>query len=330
MTEPTDMNYQPQPPNGADAPQTSTNTESSVQDSAHEPQPPDGDAPQDGSEREAENVGDADARPPLGDGAEADGSSPADWRTLRDSQTQEQLEHEMSAGHRDFDRHSYAAWVCLMHNIPRVRAFKEFVGGKEFEAKCGRLCCISKTYAHNIVSYGLAEPKILQEIWHKVHADAHSSEVRVRRYEYPTLGKMIGWYKPPDDKVGKDDEPDDVTDDDAAGSNDPRTKQQLRADLLTLMDDAKKLTARVVRAERIASETEDALARKQIELRDTMSSLGLLRQTMNEQKQVIDTRNTVIANYEAEIARLRSLRPVNDPGGGGGDGVISGFWRRGG
>ena len=69
------------------------------------------------------------------------------------------------------------------------------------------------------------------------------------------------------------------------GANDTRSTKQLRADLLTLEDDTKKLTWRAVAAEQRLSETEDELARKLAELRDQQSSLVALRADFSALKQ---------------------------------------------
>ena len=136
-------------------------------------------------------------------------SAPADWRELA-ARPAEQLEREMRELHRVWDRHSYIAWLSVMQIIPRVRAFKEHVGGDAFHEKCRRLCRIGKTAAGNIVRWNIAEPEILNKIWERVHAEAHAASVRGDRYEYPTLNRMCGWYKPedevPDDASEEDEE----------------------------------------------------------------------------------------------------------------------------
>ena len=101
--------------------------------------------------------------------------------------------------HLVWERHSYTAWRSVMAIIPRVRALKEHYGGEVFAAKCRMLCRIGKTAANHIVSWGIAEPQILNEIWERVHAEAHAASVHGDRYEYPTLNKMCNWYKPEED-----------------------------------------------------------------------------------------------------------------------------------
>jgi hypothetical protein len=235
---------------------------------------------------------------------------PENWVVLA-QQTLEQLERDIQSLHRVWDRHSYAAWLAVMQIIPRVRAFKEHVGGDAFYERCRKLCRIGKTAAGNIVRWGVAEPRVLAEIWERVHAETHAASVRGERYAFPSLNKMCGWYKPEDEatesgagSAGGED----ADDEDDTEANDTRSTTQLRAELLTLEDDTKKLTRRAVTAEQRLHDTEDELAEKLVKLSDANSSLADLREQFNtlklESAATIARKDDEIADRDEQIARL--------------------------
>ena len=266
-----------------------------------------------------EVVAELEGDPVTADDADPESPGPApqpeNWNVLA-QQTYEQLEKEMQSLHRVWDRHSYAAWLAVMQIIPRVRAFKEHIGGDAFHERCRKLCRIGKTAAGNIVRWGIAEPRVLAEIWERVHAETHAASVRGERYEYPSLSKMCGWYKPEDEPIGSSGGStggEDAEDEDS-GANDTRSTKQLRADLLTLEDDTKKLTRRAVTAEQRLSETEDELARKLAELRDQQSSLVALRADFSALKQSSTAKDLELAAKDADIARLRGQQVAHCDG----------------
>jgi hypothetical protein len=227
-------------------------------------------------------------------------SPPEDWRELAKLPVEE-LEQQMAQTNSLRDRHSYLGWLEVMRSISLVRAFKEHVGGDAFHERCRRLCRIGKTAAGNIVRWGVAEPNVLAEIWERVHAEAHSASVRGERYEHPTLNKMLGWYKPDDERKAStsDDEEDDA-------ANDQSTARQLRAQVMNLEDDAKKLTARAVIAEQRLEKTEDELAAKLTLAREQAESLALLREQHSAAR-------AEIAAKDAEIVRLKAQIEQGDP-----------------
>jgi hypothetical protein len=103
-----------------------------------------------------EVVAESEGDPVTADDADPEKPGPApqpeNWNVLA-QQTYEQLEKEMQSLHRVWDRHSYAAWLAVMQIIPRVRAFKEHIGGDAFQERCRKLCRIGKTAAGNIVRW---------------------------------------------------------------------------------------------------------------------------------------------------------------------------------
>jgi hypothetical protein len=229
---------------------------------------------------------------------------PEDWHRLA-AHPVAQLEREMQELHIDWDRHSYAAWVSVIQIIPRVRAFKEFAGGDEFHERCRKLCRIGKTAAGNIVRWGVAEPKVLAEIWERVHAEAHAASVRGERYEYPSLHKMSGWYKPEGEATNNASSGTDE-DEENEGSNDPRSKTEIAKQNIMLEDHLKSLTRKLtIMQQRLADKDADygkiwQLATEQKE------SLTLLRQLNSEQKGEIATKDAEIARLRAEMKNTAS------------------------
>jgi hypothetical protein len=330
MTDPDIDFHEPEPPGAAgDASQPADEAAAAEQpfNTVVDESPLD-EAAEQPHDQNLDNVADADSRPPPDAVAEPEPQeeleeaepAPEDWHEPAKLPVGE-LERQMAEAHRTWNRHSYAAWLQVMRIIPRVRAYKNSTGGARFEAACKKYCRIGKNAAHQIVARGLADPPTLQKIWDGVLAEAHAAGIRGDRYDYPTLNKLLNWYKPEDEADGQtSDNGDDDGADGDDGANDPRTKPQLRADLLTLQDDARKLTLRAVKAEQRLSATDDELSQKLTQLREQADSLALLRQSVNEFKRQRDAalaevavRDAAIAERDAEIARLKALIiPPND------------------
>jgi hypothetical protein len=233
---------------------------------------------------------------------------PEDWNRIA-AQPLDRLEREMQELHRVWDRHSYAAWVSVMQIIPRVRAFKEHVGGNAFHERCRKLCRIGKTAAGNIVRWGIAEPNVLTEIWDRVHAEIHAAAIRGERYEYPSLSKMCGWYKPEDEVTTKppsgDDDAGDEEEEDE-GSNDPRSKMEIARQNIMLEDHLKSLTRKLtLMQQRLADRDADFDKISQLAT-EQKESLALSRQLISEQKAEIATKDAEIARLRAEMKNTAS------------------------